>query len=194
MFQAISKYITRGKNKGPEFQKISLGVCAMDKKATSKPMREILKRLPLDLFDVTIFGDDCILNWPIEEWPVTECLIAFFSKNYPLEKVLEYIALRKPYLINDLEMYAVLCNRRKIYEMLEAQGIDVPVHIFVERTENEEEDTNIIEEYDDYVMINGSRLNKPFVEKPYDAEDHNIYIYCEYDYTFIVLLTTLIIV
>ncbi|KAG6610030.1 Inositol hexakisphosphate and diphosphoinositol-pentakisphosphate Kinase [Phytophthora cinnamomi] len=32
-------------------------------------------------------------------------------------------------------------------------------------------------EHDNYVEINGVRVNKPFVEKPADAEDHNVYIY-----------------
>ena len=31
--------------------------------------------------------------------------------------------------------------------------------------------------YDDYIEIHGVRIDKPFVEKPADAEDHNVYIY-----------------
>lgn len=34
-----------------------------------------------------------------------------------------------------------------------------------------------IEEYDDYIFIQGNRLNKPFLEKPVNAEDHEIYIH-----------------
>jgi hypothetical protein len=34
-----------------------------------------------------------------------------------------------------------------------------------------------IEEYDDYIVINGQRMDKPLVEKPIDADDHNIIIY-----------------
>ena len=30
---------------------------------------------------------------------------------------------------------------------------------------------------DDSVVVNGVVFNKPFVEKPVDAEDHNIIIY-----------------
>ena len=34
-----------------------------------------------------------------------------------------------------------------------------------------------LEEYDDHVEVNGVLFNKPFVEKPISAEDHNIYMY-----------------
>ena len=34
-----------------------------------------------------------------------------------------------------------------------------------------------IDDYDDYIMIQDQKLKKPFVEKPFDAEDHNIHIY-----------------
>jgi len=34
-----------------------------------------------------------------------------------------------------------------------------------------------IKEFDDYIIINGERINRPFVEKPANAEDHEIIIY-----------------
>ena len=34
-----------------------------------------------------------------------------------------------------------------------------------------------IEEFDEYIVVNGEQINKPLLEKPVDADDHNIYIY-----------------
>jgi len=34
-----------------------------------------------------------------------------------------------------------------------------------------------LQEFDEYLMIRGERLNKPFIEKPINAEDHEIMIY-----------------
>ena len=41
---------------------------------------------------------------PIEEWPLCDCLISFHSIGFPLEKAQSYAALRKPYVINNLDM------------------------------------------------------------------------------------------
>ena len=87
--------------------RIRLGICAMDKKARSKPMAEILSRLDEKDFQVVFFGDDMILNRPVEEWPICDVVVAFFSKGYPLPKAKEYVALRKPFILNDLEMQEV---------------------------------------------------------------------------------------
>jgi len=41
--------------------------------------------------------------------------------------------LRRPYLLNDLKMQRVLMDRRRVYDLLEEAGIDVPRHVFVSR-------------------------------------------------------------
>lgn len=124
----------------------------MDKKSRSKPMKEILSRLPEDLFEITVFGDDCILNQPVESWPVCEVLISFYSKGFPTDKALEYVKMRKPLLINDLEMEATLKDRRKVYDILQQLEIPVPFHIYVNR-DTGEEDKNVIEEFDEVRLL-----------------------------------------
>uniref|UniRef100_A0A7S1UZH4 Inositol hexakisphosphate and diphosphoinositol-pentakisphosphate kinase n=2 Tax=Grammatophora oceanica TaxID=210454 RepID=A0A7S1UZH4_9STRA len=165
--------------------RIRLGICAMDKKARSKPMAEILSRLDENLFRVIFFGDQLILDAPVSEWPVVDVLVAFHSKGYPLEKAREYASLNKPFVLNDLAMQEDIKDRRAVYDLLEASGIDVPRHVYLSRDgygskgtgagngANEQE----VNEFDDHIEVNGVVINKPFVEKPVDADDHNITIY-----------------
>eukprot|EP01032_Pedospumella_encystans_P030688 gene30688-34635_t len=174
MFKAF-QFLPWMKSKKP-MKKITLGICAMDKKAQSKPMREILSRLPAELFEIVMYDDELLLNAPVEEWPIVEVLITFYSTKFPTEKALEYIKLRNPFLVNDLEMSFTLRDRRKVYEILLGLGFALPHHVYCNR-EPEVEDPNVVEEFDEYIVVNGVQVNKPLVEKPVNAEDHNIYIY-----------------
>ena len=163
-------------------KKVRLGICAMDKKARSKPMGEILSRLDESLFQIVYFGDNLILHHPIEEWPVVDVLIAFHSTGYPLEKAEAYATKYKPFLLNDLSMQRVLMDRRKVYEKLEQAGIDLPRHVFMSRDGHvskftPEDGIDKVIEHDDSIEVNGVVMKKPFVEKPVDADDHNIRIY-----------------
>jgi inositol-hexakisphosphate/diphosphoinositol-pentakisphosphate 1-kinase len=138
------------------------------------------------VFQVVYFGDHVILNEPIEDWPVVDVLIAFFSKGYPLDKAVQYAALRKPHILNDLHQQSVLQDRRRVYDLLQASGIDVPRHVYLSRdgyvstagvgdgNGNREQQ---VHEFDDHIECNGVVIHKPFVEKPVNAEDHNISIY-----------------
>ena len=36
---------------------------------------------------IVVFGDDTILNKPVEEWPVVDCLLSWHSEGFPLKKV-----------------------------------------------------------------------------------------------------------
>ena len=74
-------------------------------------MKEILERLQHPNLKIITFSEAIILNEPVEEWPICQCLIAFFSMGFPLEKALAYAKLRKPLLINDLESQYNLLDR-----------------------------------------------------------------------------------
>ncbi|DAZ95082.1 TPA: hypothetical protein N0F65_002976 [Lagenidium giganteum] len=155
----------------------TIGVCAMDKKARSKPMTEILARLPPQLFRIDVFGDDTILNQPIEEWPVCDALIAFFSTGFPLAKAQAYVELRRPVVVNDLAKQFMLFDRRDVYRILQENGIPLPRHVVVNRDGYGGAPMTEMIEGEDYVEVDGVRINKPFVEKPVDGENHNIHIY-----------------
>ena len=71
--------------------RIRLGLCAMDKKARSKPMSEILKRLDPTAFEPIFFGDDAILNEPVESWPICDVLIAFYSNGCEFSRSLAFV-------------------------------------------------------------------------------------------------------
>ncbi|KAI5431970.1 inositol hexakisphosphate and diphosphoinositol-pentakisphosphate kinase VIP1 isoform X1 [Lathyrus oleraceus] len=164
-------------------RKIRIGVCVMEKKVkcgfevSSAPMEQILQRLQaFGEFDVTHFGDKVILEEPIESWPICDCLIAFHSSGYPLEKAEAYAALRKPFLVNELEPQHLLHDRRKVYERLEMFGIYVPRYALVNREVPYQQLDYFIEE-EDFVEVHGMRFWKPFVEKPIDGDNHSIMIY-----------------
>ena len=93
-------------------KKVVVGICAMAKKSNSKPMKEIIKRLEnFTRLQVLIFDEDVILNYPVEDWPVVNAFISFFSSGFPLEKAIAYKNLRHPFVVNDLEMQNILQDR-----------------------------------------------------------------------------------
>eukprot|EP00966_Prymnesium_polylepis_P317508 7335676-Prymnesium_polylepis.1 len=108
---------------------IVIGVCAMRKKAKSKPMNELLDRITaftsagISEFRVVFFNEDMILNAPVTEWPLCEALIAFFSTGFPLQKAAAYADLRRPLVFNDLSRQEMLFDRRMVYQILEESGV-----------------------------------------------------------------------
>ncbi|KAG7473922.1 hypothetical protein MATL_G00100860 [Megalops atlanticus] len=158
-------------------RQIVVGICSMMKKSKSKPMTEILQRLcKFEYITVVIFPEDVILNEPVENWPLCDCLISFHSKGFPLDKAVSYVKLRNPLLINDLNMQYFIQDRREVYRILQEEGIDLPRYAVLNRDPDSPEDSNLVEG-EDHVEVNGDIFQKPFVEKPVCAEDHNVYIY-----------------
>ena len=96
--------------------------------------------------------------------------------------IIDCQSLRFPFSTKQL-----LQDRRKVYDLLEGSGIDVPRHVYVSRDgyvstgtgdgNGNGEGVAELQEFDDHIEINGVQIHKPFVEKPVDAEDHNIAIY-----------------
>jgi hypothetical protein len=141
----------------PPAKAIVIGVCAMDIKARSRAMQEILTRV-VDrggqLVEVKVFGDKVILDegtvvgdyglynlkllpLDIQNWPRCDFLISFYSKDktveFPLRKAVAYANLRKPFCINDLAMQCLLWDRRVVGRMLDHLGVPTPRRVEASR-------------------------------------------------------------
>ena len=185
-------------------EKIKLGICAMEKKTQSISMKNILKLIKEQdpLIEIIIFSTDIIFNKNIENWPIIDVFLCFFSEGFPLTKAEAYVELRKPYLINDVKKQKLLWDRQIIYKNLKKYKIPVAEHVFVDyspfkdpnkeidiktsgkyfkknnsQNSKEENEINEVKEFDNYIIINGKTLNKPIVEKPRNSENHDIRIY-----------------
>lgn len=152
-------------------KRIRLGLCAMDTKLHSKVMREI--RCRIDAYDFLDFVhlDEEVMQTDPECWPRVDVLLARNSTGY--EKVVKYAKLRKPIMINDVEAQRQLFDRREVYRILDRWEIPTSKHLCY----NHDDPLHTVQEYPDYIVVNGVRIDKPFVEKPVRADDHNVFVY-----------------
>eukprot|EP00929_Paragymnodinium_shiwhaense_P068584 TRINITY_DN34518_c0_g1_i2.p1 TRINITY_DN34518_c0_g1~~TRINITY_DN34518_c0_g1_i2.p1 ORF type:complete len:1059 (-),score=270.35 TRINITY_DN34518_c0_g1_i2:78-3254(-) len=116
-------------------EKIRVGICAMEKKAHSKPMQSIMANMQMfNEFELIYFPEKTILE-----------------------------------------------DRRLVYGLMKANGIPCPKHVVIERDPKTLELMGPAAEHfhedEDFIEVGDQKIMKPFVEKPVDAEDHNICIY-----------------
>ncbi|KAG2466454.1 VIP2 kinase, partial [Polypterus senegalus] len=100
----------------------------------------------------------------------------YTATGFPLDKAVAYSELRKPFVINDLDLQYHIQDRREVYRILKEEGILLPRYAVLNRDPDRPEECSLVEG-EDHVEVNGEIFQKPFVEKPVSAEDHNVYIY-----------------
>lgn len=74
-------------------------------------------------------------------------------------------------------MFYVVFDRCEVYNMLESEGIEIPRYAILMRDHNGIPIDSDFIELEDSIQIGNKLFQKPFVEKPIDAEDHNVFIY-----------------
>lgn len=141
-------------------------------------------------------------NVDVTRWPECDFLICFFSGGFPLDKAIDYVKLRKPFLFNSVVMQSLLWDRRVVLAILDAIGVPTPRRIVVSRDGGPRVDPAAAEEFEqhtgmrmkdvldkysrntegfrileDGIQLGDEYIPKPFIEKPVDGEDHNINIY-----------------
>jgi len=172
-----SKRFKNGKHNAAfpdQIHKIRLGLCCMDKKLKSDHHKNVISRIrAYGDIEIVNFGDQVLLHQPIEEWPRCDVMAAYFSTGYPTERVQSYVDKYRPCLINDLKSQKLLRNRLSIKQKLLEHNIPTPKWALLDRNNP----THKVLEYNEKVIVNGITINKPFVEKPIDAENHNVYLY-----------------
>ncbi|GAB1519130.1 inositol hexakisphosphate and diphosphoinositol-pentakisphosphate kinase [Rhizoctonia solani] len=121
------------------------------------------------------------------------------STDFPLFKAVEYVKLRNPVCINDLHAQALLWDRRVVVRILDHFSIPTPRRLIASRDGGAKLDADLLalveshtglrlnleepmadvrmREDGEAIIVNGQVMEKPFVEKPVNGEDHNVYIY-----------------
>ena len=135
----------------------------------------------------------------VKNWPRCDVLISFFSTDFPLHKVVQYVKLRNPVCINNLPMQALLWDRRLVGAMLDHLKVPMPRRLEVSRDGGPKVDEDLqqlvmekhglkigglvvcpevrLREDGNAIIVDNQIMEKPFVEKPVSGEDHNVYIY-----------------
>ncbi|GJQ09932.1 hypothetical protein GpartN1_g1723.t1 [Galdieria partita] len=190
----------------PKWDRVcTVGICAMEKKVKSAAMQEMIQSILVygnNLLRIEIFPLETIFNSRVEEWPVVDVLISFYSVGFPLDKVLEYVELRQPRCVNDIAFQKILLDRRLVFCLLKNLGVALPSHIFVNRdsaskkqelysclaqvswmkstlemsVESLQNAQNFYQS-GETIRVGSHTLHMPFVEKPACADRHDIYIY-----------------
>ena len=133
----------------------------------------------------------------VRAWPACDFFISFFSTGFPLHKAIDYVKLRTPFCVNEVDMQTVLWDRRLVLEILEQIGVPTPKRLTMDRDGGPKLDDRVREKLklrgvtleeerpvpefkvidQDMIQIGDQTITKPFVEKPVSGEDHNIHIY-----------------
>lgn len=154
-------------------------VVATRKKLNRAPMQTLIKYLEAHPKLCVLQLDEVGMNQqPVEEWPIAHVFLPLVSEKFPLERALSYATLRCPLVVNDLNAHVTLRDRIATRQLLRLRGIPVANGVIFDGDAGDcrvlRGDTLFV--YTNTGLLRGS-VRKPFVEKPADAENHEVFIY-----------------
>eukprot|EP00397_Hematodinium_sp_SG-2012_P005122 GEMP01005140.1.p1 GENE.GEMP01005140.1~~GEMP01005140.1.p1 ORF type:complete len:935 (-),score=149.39 GEMP01005140.1:920-3724(-) len=158
---------------------ITLCICAMWRCREKGSVKALVERLEshnvqVIWLDETVFFDDEVFT----AFPSCIAIWTLYSPDLPLTKVSMYVERCQCLELNSIEGLQSLRDRRTMFRVLVANGIPVPFHIECNRDESGGDGEGpTVEEFDDYIVIGNEKITKPFLEKPADADNHEVYIY-----------------
>ncbi|GJD12451.1 Inositol hexakisphosphate and diphosphoinositol-pentakisphosphate kinase [Galdieria sulphuraria] len=150
----------------------TVGICAMEKKVKSAAMQEMIHSILVysnNLLRIIVFPLESIFNSSVEEWPVVDVLISFYSVGFPLDKVLQKFSLTE-------DLYFVDSASRK-QELCACLAQVTWKKSTLEKSVQSLQNAQNFYQAGETIFVGSHTLHMPFVEKPACADRHDIYIY-----------------
>lgn len=159
-----------------------LGVAAMRRKLHSTAMQAILSSVRASAggaIEVMELDETIMETRPVHLWPIFHVLVTLYSSSFPLDKVRRYVALRSPLLVNNLYMQPLMLDRRLVRRVLARAGVPTPPAVYLDRSAGDSarqigNSGNTLEVFSPAQALMRS-IEKPFVEKPVDPDDHSTF-------------------
>ncbi len=173
--------------------KITIGIVCLEKKLQHKPMQLLLQQLnQYAEFEYVFFGNQMLLHTPVQQWPTVQVLFCFHSSGFPIKRAYQYIRFQEKKCSAEKKQMCIqlfdiatqrftLLNREKVYKKCQELQVRVPNYLVIKRDNHIlpcDKSIQSLSINDHALSINSLPvMEKPFVEKPLDANNHKVHIY-----------------
>lgn len=153
-----------------------LGIVAMRRSHFETTVDKILKCMK-DLCQgrlKLLWLDQEMLRKDPSEWEKCDILWTLYYNELPLDTLKAYVDRVKPLELNEVAGLMMLTDRIKTLKQCVQFKVAVPKFAVCNRSDGVEPS---VEDGEDHIAVDGTRINKPFLEKPVSSKDNDIYIY-----------------
>ncbi|KAI5185981.1 inositol-hexakisphosphate/diphosphoinositol-pentakisphosphate 1-kinase [Nematocida homosporus] len=104
-------------------QHIQIGVCITDSKLNTRPMQELKRYLQRKGYVLFWLTDSYRKTRKVEDWPIFDVLLSFFSVGIDFFQIKAYVDLRRPFEVNTIDKQFLLMDRRVVLSVLDRIGV-----------------------------------------------------------------------